>query len=215
MPDLKFKEAAGKSSTVRELLISIGLSPKGGKALNIPVPGTKNKNPIIRVPTVKANIDDKTFADAVSKCLSMSALFRLLNLPDTSAKRKWAKKKIHILHLDTGHWTGQAYFKNKEKLGARKNGEQLLRELEIAKSINTYKVKLILIREKVIEDKCQKCNLRSWLGEKISLHLHHVDGDRSNNKITNLQLLCPNCHSLTDNYCGKNKQQNKAMHDIE
>ena len=56
------------------------------------------------------------------------------------------------------------------------------------------------------EHKCEKCNNTTWLGEKIKLELHHIDGDNSNNILTNLQLLCPNCHSFTENYGSKNKK---------
>lgn len=53
---------------------------------------------------------------------------------------------------------------------------------------------------------CECCNVVEWLGEPINLELHHKDGDKSNNELDNLQLLCPNCHSYTDNYGSKNKK---------
>lgn len=59
---------------------------------------------------------------------------------------------------------------------------------------------------------CEKCGLDSWLGGKIPLHLHHKDGNHINNKLDNLQLLCPNCHSLTDTYAGKNVKYKKIDH---
>lgn len=66
-----------------------------------------------------------------------------------------------------------------------------------------------LIKEGYKEHRCENCGLDTWLGEKIPLHLHHVDGNHNNNKLENLQLLCPNCHSMTDNYAGKcNKKEN-------
>ena len=40
--------------------------------------------------------------------------------------------------------------------------------------------------------------------QPINLELHHIDGDKSNNNLNNLQLLCPNCHSYTDNFGSKN-----------
>lgn len=53
------------------------------------------------------------------------------------------------------------------------------------------------------ESKCESCNLSLWLGKDIPLELHHVDGNRSNWKLSNLQILCPNCHAMTDNYSWK------------
>ena len=54
------------------------------------------------------------------------------------------------------------------------------------------------------ENKCEICDASTWLGKPLKLELHHVDGNRNNNLIDNIQLLCPNCHSYTGNYKGKN-----------
>lgn len=56
---------------------------------------------------------------------------------------------------------------------------------------------------------CEVCGNREWLGEPIPLELHHKDGDRKKNELDNLQLLCPNCHSLTDNYGWKKHNTRK------
>ena len=53
--------------------------------------------------------------------------------------------------------------------------------------------------------KCEYCGLDSWNNLPISLQVHHKDGDSLNNLLDNLELLCPNCHAQTENYCGKNK----------
>ena len=52
---------------------------------------------------------------------------------------------------------------------------------------------------------CVLCGLSDWQREKITLHLDHIDSDRRNNTRDNLRLLCPNCHSQTPTYCGRNK----------
>lgn len=54
---------------------------------------------------------------------------------------------------------------------------------------------------------CERCKNDTWLGVPIPLELHHIDGNHDNNALTNLQILCPNCHSLTENYCSKNKKR--------
>ena len=51
---------------------------------------------------------------------------------------------------------------------------------------------------------CERCKLAQWCNNSIPLELHHINGVHSDNRIENLQLLCPNCHALTDNYRGKN-----------
>jgi len=63
-----------------------------------------------------------------------------------------------------------------------------------------------IIKEKLIEYKCSECEISEWKGQKLALHLDHIDGNAWNHDLSNLRFLCPNCHSLTDNYTGKNKK---------
>jgi len=78
------------------------------------------------------------------------------------------------------------------------------------KSAETYLGTDIIIdssklRKKLIDDgiksyECERCKNSQWMGEKIPLDLHHIDGDRFNNNLNNLQILCKNCHGLTPNH---------------
>lgn len=68
----------------------------------------------------------------------------------------------------------------------------------------SYKLGKRLLREKLKEYKCELCGNIEWLGKPIPLELHHINGINTDNRLENLQLLCPNCHALTDNYRGKN-----------
>jgi predicted transcriptional regulator/5-methylcytosine-specific restriction endonuclease McrA len=52
--------------------------------------------------------------------------------------------------------------------------------------------------------RCESCGLSEWRGQPISLALHHINGDRHDNRLQNLQILCPNCHGLTDTWAGRN-----------
>ena len=64
------------------------------------------------------------------------------------------------------------------------------------------------LRNRIIyeqDSKCNLCELNGWLGNPITLELEHKDGNRNNNKRDNLEMLCPNCHSLTDTWRGRNK----------
>ena len=69
-------------------------------------------------------------------------------------------------------------------------------------------IKRHILREKLIDYKCEKChNNGEWMGDKISLQLDHINGINNDNRIENLRFLCPNCHSQTDTYSGKNKKE--------
>lgn len=69
----------------------------------------------------------------------------------------------------------------------------------------TLKLKKRLIKENIFENKCDSCGITTWNGNEIVLHLDHINGDCSDHVLDNLRLLCPNCHSQTDTWCGRNK----------
>lgn len=70
-------------------------------------------------------------------------------------------------------------------------------------------VKNYIIRNELLEYKCDVCKNTHYNSLPIVLELDHIDGDNTNNEITNLRFLCPICHSRTDTYCGKNKKISK------
>ena len=71
-------------------------------------------------------------------------------------------------------------------------------------SYQTNKLRKRLISEGYKENKCELCGIDNWLGKKISLELDHIDGDKKNHSLSNLRIICPNCHSQTITYRGKN-----------
>jgi hypothetical protein len=68
-----------------------------------------------------------------------------------------------------------------------------------------HNVKLRLIAEGPKENRCEACGLTEWRGGPLSMALHHVNGDGRDNRIENLRLLCPNCHSQTENFAGRGR----------
>ena len=62
--------------------------------------------------------------------------------------------------------------------------------------------KLYLIRER--GHQCEMCFNKTWLNKRIPIEIDHIDGNRNNNSLENLRLICPNCHAFTDTYKGKN-----------
>ena len=75
----------------------------------------------------------------------------------------------------------------------------------------TSKLKKRLLDGGYKEERCEKCGRIEWEGEKIPLQVHHINGVHNDNRIENLQLLCPNCHAQTDNYCSKNTKKKRTI----
>jgi DNA-binding CsgD family transcriptional regulator len=75
------------------------------------------------------------------------------------------------------------------------------------KGTNRTHLKNRLINEGLKENRCEICGIAEWLGKPLSIELHHVNGNGTDNRLENLQLLCGNCHSQTDNWGGRGIRQ--------
>jgi 5-methylcytosine-specific restriction endonuclease McrA len=73
----------------------------------------------------------------------------------------------------------------------------------------------IILAENLLEYKCQNCNIFEWDNKPLSLELDHIDGNRGNNLLSNLRFLCPNCHSQTSTYKGRNVKKREYKTDEE
>jgi DNA-binding transcriptional ArsR family regulator len=64
-------------------------------------------------------------------------------------------------------------------------------------------IKARLLKEGLKRNRCEGCGITEWRGRPLNMELHHVNGDNADNRLENLQLLCGNCHSQTDNWGGR------------
>ena len=99
-----------------------------------------------------------------------------------------------------GNQSGKGQTKKKPKM-------TLAEYLENSEDIQTNKVRIKILEEGLKPHKCECCGLGTWLDNPIPLEVHHKDGDRTHNELSNYELLCPNCHAFTDSYRGKNSKK--------
>lgn len=134
---------------------------------------------------------------------SIAEVLRRLGLdPKRKRGRAEVTRRLDALGVEHRSWPGQRWAKGRSGGGrpARRLDEVLVR----GSATPTSALRRRLLREGVFDHRCASCEGSSWLGGPIPLQLDHVDGDRTNNELENLRLLCPNCHALTDTYCGRN-----------
>lgn len=91
---------------------------------------------------------------------------------------------------------------------ARSNQLRALRDAANLRYQHGLMVSRKSLRRCIADDRgylCAKCGIADWNGGPITLQVDHLDGDASNNVPANLQLLCPNCHSQSPTFAGRNK----------
>ena len=120
-----------------------------------------------------------------------------------------SKLGLHFNSFKKRAITLGCYHPNQAGIGIRKNMPKIPLSEIISESLHpnyqTYKLKQRLLKEGVKTNRCEKCGITEWNNESINMELHHIDGDRTNHLLNNLEMICPNCHSQTDNYRAKNK----------
>lgn len=70
-------------------------------------------------------------------------------------------------------------------------------------------VKMRLLRAGLLQNRCQQCGLSEWQGRPLSIHIDHINGEKRDHRLENLRMLCPNCHSQTATYGGRNKLERR------
>lgn len=146
---------------------------------------------------------DEQLIEEVKNNYSIRSVLQKIGLTPSGGNYETVEKRIRELDLDTSHFLGQAILKGKTHSYSTRSLERILVHKKLE---NTWRLKNRLLRDGLKKHQCECCGTIEWLGQPIPLELHHKDGDRTNNALPNIELLCPNCHSLTDNYRGSKKK---------
>ena len=130
----------------------------------------------------EALIDSKTWSDVCRK----------LNIKPSSGSQTYLVKRAKALGIETpSYFLGQ-----RSNLGRSFEKKDAIEYCKKGLATSSHRLKLRLIRDGYKEEKCENCGLSEWMNEPIVLELDHKDSDHDNNELSNLQILCANCHAL-------------------
>lgn len=151
--------------------------------------------------------EDEEFIIAVKNSASISEVLRYFEVPHNQGYyHKIFHFEIKRLNLDIKHMN--------LKLKSNRFKQRLIHEQIFCENskVDRATVKKRIIKEGLLPYKCFKCGINNWCEEQLSLHLDHINGISNDHRIDNLRFLCPNCHSQTPTYSGKNVKQSHIKH---
>jgi len=154
------------------------------------------------------NISENDFIKLVKENYSLNSINTYMKLnKNINTKNITIKNRIDYLNLNISHFNrskSMQKWKNENKLKPLKD---IL--VENSKYNNGTDIKNKLYKAELKEEKCELCKIGNiWNNKKLTLQLDHINGVHTDNRIENLQIICPNCHSCTENYCGRNVKLN-------
>jgi RNA polymerase subunit RPABC4/transcription elongation factor Spt4 len=156
----------------------------------------------------RTSYTEEDFKDAVKNNYSVRACLLALGLRATGGNYALFNRRVKALGIDTSHFTGKGHLKNRTNPWVKKKP---LEEILVVDSMYTNRghLKKRLLAKGLLAYKCSSCGIAEWQGNPLSLHLDHINGVNNDHRLENLRLLCPNCHSQTSTYAGRNKPRKK------
>ena len=149
-----------------------------------------------------SQLSDAEFAQIVADCTTVLQIMKLLGYCSTSGGvQANIAQRIKNLNFDTSHFGFVRY--KLPRVSPRHDLSHIL--VEDSTYLNRASLKRRLVSEGVLKYECGKCgNAGYWQGELLALQLDHKNGVYNDHRIENIWFLCPNCHSQTPTYCGRN-----------
>lgn len=142
-------------------------------------------------------IPEEEFRQLIKESYSYNEVLRKINMGHGRSSNDIIKRRCQQLDISCEHF---------KKTGNKACPRYSLKEILIEESTytNSNRLKIRLINEGLLKEECYICgNKGIWLNKPLSLQLDHINGIHNDNRIENLRILCPNCHTQTETYGSK------------
>jgi hypothetical protein len=142
--------------------------------------------------------------EAIKTSRSIRQALKKVGLAPAGGNYMTAHILIEEEAIDVSHMTGPGWSRGITTGRSPENKIPLSEILIVNSYYASSRLKGRLLREGLKADICERCGLSEWNGEPIPLELDHINGNSFDNRLENLRVLCPNCHSQTPHFRGKN-----------
>lgn len=158
----------------------------------------------------KISISKADLTELVKSSISIGEILSKINRSPSGNSYKVIKQLISQYGIDVSHFLGKGHGKI-TKANYKFNRIPTEEILVENSTYQTSKLSKRLREDKLLNYRCSHCGLGDfWNGKEITLHLDHINGVRNDHRLDNLRFLCPNCHSQTETYCGRNAKSSLA-----
>lgn len=142
---------------------------------------------------------------AVQNSFSYRQVLKMLGLIAAGGNYFVVRRHIRLLGIDTSHFALQPPNKDSHARSFEIPLEKILKE---DSNYQSYKLKKRLFREGLKVPRCEECGWAQYSTDgRLPLELDHINGKRDDNRLENLRILCPNCHSLKPTHRGRNRRK--------
>lgn len=211
-PDDELRRLVAASASSTEVLEKLGLEPHANnfhrlnaRIRNLGIDAshfTRRRTRRVDRPT---SWSDDQLRKAVADSISVAQAIRGLGLIPAGGNYDQVQRRIRELGIDTDHFKGRGWNRGM-KLEPQAIPLSML--LVAGRWTTSHKLKLRLFREGLKEPKCELCGWRERAPDgRIPVELDHINGDKNDNRLENLRILCPNCHSLQPTHRGLNQRR--------